>query len=212
MLILPNTLDFALFRAANDIFIETGTCEGASVEKALDAGYSSIMSVEAHPPLYEKCVEKFRDEPRVELALGRSIDHLARFVQQAGNSPATIWLDAHVTSEHAAGYDDFLEKGTASEYAQQNILLQELQLILEPPSGGRGLHTILIDDINGFTEDAWELIKFINAACEGGYTFHFMDEGACRNKVLCCIPISALDLLSQSCASHEQQSTVNEQR
>jgi hypothetical protein len=43
-------LNFADFIKHSDTYIETGTCYGQSIERALLAGFKKIRSVEVHKP------------------------------------------------------------------------------------------------------------------------------------------------------------------
>ena len=44
----------------NKCFVETGTCTGEGVLRALGAGFSLIKSIELSKELYKLCLKKFK--------------------------------------------------------------------------------------------------------------------------------------------------------
>ncbi|MEK7706050.1 MAG: hypothetical protein AAB426_13905, partial [Myxococcota bacterium] len=80
-------------------FIETGTNYGASVIKAMKAGYAEVFSCEIGPELVEKVKASLRNEPfaeRVHLYTGSSAVLLPRMLEDAAShARALIYLDAH---------------------------------------------------------------------------------------------------------------------
>lgn len=187
-------LNFADFRQYSDVFIETGTCYGRSVTAAIEAGYNTIKSVEAKDEYYLHCVELFKDKANsVSLFKGKSIDHLPKMLEGI-DKPAVFWLDAHVSGEASAGYEDWKAKGEESDFHQHTALKKELAIVLNH----RKDHIILIDDQNGPNADNEVYIKMISDA--GEYIFFWYDEQAgetfYKDKVLVAIPAKLLGSLN----------------
>lgn len=163
-------LDFAKFLQYSKTFIETGTCYGRSVTAALAAGYERVKSVEAKDEFYDHCNALFSKNKNVELFLGKSIDHLGAMLADL-TGPAVLWLDAHVSGEASAGYDDYMAKGLESDYHQHTALIKELKIVL----AHRRDHVILIDDQNGLNPDNTVYIDMIRNA-NPDYKFFWVDE------------------------------------
>jgi hypothetical protein len=178
-------LNFADFLSHSEIFIETGTCLGRSVDLALVAGYKEVRSVEAKEEYFHICVDKFESKPEVKLFLGKSIDHLQNMLNN--NKRCVIWLDAHVSGEASAGYQDYMEKGEGSDYHQHTALKKELEIVLKHSPN----HLIIIDDQNGANDDNAVYIKMISEA-NPSYKFYWYDEQMgeifYKNKILVAIP------------------------
>ncbi len=179
-------LNFADFIGHSNIYIETGTCYGGSVKKAMEAGYKTIKSVEVYEPFYLKCQETFRDNKNVELFFGKSDEKMKEMLEDI-RQPAVIFLDAHPAGPNTGGHDDLMEKGAESEYHQDTVLKRELAAIL----AHNPRHIIIIDDQNGENPDNEHYIKMI-LAVNSAYQFYWYDEQAgptfYKNKSLVCIP------------------------
>jgi hypothetical protein len=77
-----------------DIFIETGTLYGDGIQKALDAGFKRVISIDIDPAIVEAATKQFAGRPEVLVMLGDSKKALAEqlvFIKE----PCTFWLDAH---------------------------------------------------------------------------------------------------------------------
>jgi hypothetical protein len=74
-------LNFADFLHFSETYIETGSCYGNSIERALDAGFKKIKSVEVHPPFFDHCFAKFSNNVNVELFLGKSDEELPEMLK-----------------------------------------------------------------------------------------------------------------------------------
>jgi hypothetical protein len=169
--------NIADFKHYSNTYIETGSCYGESIQRALDAGYTRVKSVELHEPFYRHCVKRFKGKP-VELYLGKSTDKLDVMLADV-YEPSVIFLDAHPAGPNTGGHEDLMEKGDSSEFSQNTILRNELEIILDHPKK----HLIIIDDLNG--ENPFEdLLK--------GYQFLWFDEHLTAdstyysNKILVC--------------------------
>jgi hypothetical protein len=76
-----------------EVWIETGTYEGASILAALSEGYPQIRSVEFHPHLAARARERFRAYSQVFIFDGSSPEQLPAMIDAEKSS--TFWLDAH---------------------------------------------------------------------------------------------------------------------
>ncbi len=197
-------LDFSLFKKFSKIFIETGSGRLDGVFAAIEAGFSEIRTVEASRSYYDLNVTTLfargyhevgsgtpkrrqfvKNHVLIYLYFGMSKDCLPMMLNDL-EYPAVLWLDAHVSGPQSAGHDDFTKKGGASEYAQHNVLLAELGIVIR----NRKDHIILIDDQNGMTDECQQYIKLIHDT-NNNYTFTFYDEqrgsSFYKNKSLACI-------------------------
>ena len=124
----------------NELFVETGTYLGDSVELALNVGFKKIISVEIDSELQEKNYQKFKkeiDEEIVELIIGDTSELMDDIVNKI-NKQATFWLDAHV---------DLGKCGI-----KKCPIFDELESISKSPIK---THTILIDDLRCFGRGLW---------------------------------------------------------
>jgi hypothetical protein len=85
---------FARFRPYADVFVETGTFRGDGVQRALDAGFPSVYSIESDFDLWSKANERFAGDKRVAIDWGQS-SHLLWVVGFLVKQPAVFFLDAH---------------------------------------------------------------------------------------------------------------------
>ncbi len=179
-------LSFNDFREYSDIYIETGSCYGGSILKAIEAGFTKIKSVEVFHKFYQHCFDLFLDKKEIELFLGKSSDELPKMFVGI-TKPCVIFLDAHPAGPNTGGHDDLMEKGNASEFHQDAILTRELSIIL----GNNNSHIIIIDDQNGENPENEVYMKMCTEA-NPKYKFYFYDEQAgpafYKNKSLVCIP------------------------
>src|SRR3990167_8257545 len=121
-------LNFADFRKYSNVFIETGSAMGDGIQRALDAGYSVVKSVEAKDDYFSHCTNLYHADDRVKLYFGLSKDRLAEMLSDV-KEDAVFWLDAHVSGPNSAGHEDFMAKGDKSDYHQHNALMAELAII-----------------------------------------------------------------------------------
>ena len=118
----------------NAYFIETGSAMGDGIQKALDAGFQTIYSIELAPHYYLQCVERFKNQNQVHLMLGDSSEILETLLQKI-DAPATFWLDGHYSW------------GNTARGKTNTPLLKELEAIRNHPIK---THTLLIDDVRQF--------------------------------------------------------------
>jgi hypothetical protein len=121
------------FLKKTEKYIETGSYEGGSIQLAIDSGFSEIYSIELDKTLYEKCVNRFKENKNIHLLCGDSSIELLKVLKENPNTPFTYWLDAH--SSHSTP------------------LIAELEMILSRPVLGE---LIYVDDMrlyNNFNSD-----------------------------------------------------------
>ncbi|MGE5438078.1 MAG: hypothetical protein ACM3O3_12770 [Syntrophothermus sp.] len=130
----------------NKVFIETGSYKGDGIEKALEAGFDKIISIEITPEYYELCVEKFKDNENVKIYLGDSVKLLSDILNDI-NEPVVLWLDAHYT-EPTTLYGD-----------KMCPVLDEINIIKEHAKKYNDI--ILIDDMRCWTEDNFNYQNYL---------------------------------------------------
>lgn len=155
------------------IFIETGTYYGDTVQLALDSGFDIVHSIEINKFLYETACDKFKDNDKVKIWLGDSIDCLKEIVASI-NEPATFWLDAHASGDLVGG-----KSGGSPVVDELNIIL----------SHNRNDHTIFIDDRRLFGSAEWSGVKEADALgalkhINPNYNIHYLD-GHISGDVIC---------------------------
>ena len=177
-------MDFTNYKHYSDTFIETGTHIGTGVQKALDAGFTNVKSVEAYRPSFEIAFRRFKDDKRVILYFGMSTDCLIGMMWGIP-FPSVFWLDAHPSGPNTAGHFELLAGNKECE--QDNILKKELQIILN-----HGRHVILIDDQQGWAT-AQQFADLIDEFYPDAYSFELIDEDFPgihhKEKILVCLPV-----------------------
>lgn len=128
-----------------DVFVETGTCLGASVDAAIKFGFQEIHSVELSQPLFEATSQRFKDYGFVTLHQGTSPEFLRRILPDLRNRFVVLWLDAHYQGDDRANQED-------PRYGECP-LLQELQAILSVDWQIKPV--IVIDDAQMLEDEYW---------------------------------------------------------
>lgn len=162
-------LSYKMFRPFSDTFIETGSGHGDGIQRALDAGFTQVISIEAYYENFMVCAKRFAGDGRVHLYYGTSQDVLPRLIQ-AYSGPCVFYLDAHPSAENSYGYVE-AARGDAA-YFQDTVIRAELALILRDHLR----HVILIDDMHGDSRDCAHQYMQMILDAKGGYNFAFYDE------------------------------------
>lgn len=115
------------------IFVETGTFGGDGIQKALNAGFEEVRSMDIDEGLLKDARRRFSGDSRVHIHLGDSGTRLSDIIDDI-TEPVTFWLDAH------NGFPDPNAVGV-----KNTPLMQELEQIKQHPIK---THTILIDDMH----------------------------------------------------------------
>jgi hypothetical protein len=156
-------------------FIETGSGRGAGIQRALDAGYEMVLSVELHDGLFEHCLKRFSSDQRVTLFKGYSYDCLPKMLKER----SVIFLDAHPAGPETAGHEELMKEGTGSAFDQDIIIKKELEAIFSH----RKDHCIIIDDCQGENH-----LTLYYKSLMPGYKFRFYDQDGHKDKILVCEP------------------------
>jgi len=154
-----------------DVFVETGTYHGQTVENALRAGFPLVYSIEFLRSNYELAKKRLKAHPNVKLFLGSSPEILETILDR--NLPTTFWLDAHYQGSSINEQDP--------AYGECP-LLSELNAIFKEP--WKVLPIILIDDafmFDGrvparFDVKQWPSVAEITSRFPEGYAVEMSDE------------------------------------
>ena len=112
-------------------FVETGSYAGDGIQKALDAGYENIISIELSQPHVEECLMRFDGQENIEIVEGDSADILFPTIENI-NERILFWLDGHYSCASTA-------KGK-----YWSPIMQELDAISKHTIKN---HVIMIDDM-----------------------------------------------------------------
>ena len=144
------------------MFVETGTYYGKTTEYAAPH-FDKCVTIELDETLYKRAVEKFKNQPNVEVRQG---DSGAILLELLGTikERTLFWLDAHYCGRNTA-------KGKSN-----TPIMEELLAIMNHPVS----HVILIDDARMFLGyDGYpsirELRKFVNRVGRG-YEIAIMND------------------------------------
>lgn len=118
----------------NGVFVETGTYIGDSVQYAIEAGFSRIISIELSEKYYQLSKERFKNNDNVTIIHGDSGSCLWDAIKDI-DEPITFWLDGHFSKGDTA-IGDFCSP-----------IMLELSHIAAHPIR---THTILIDDMKSW--------------------------------------------------------------
>jgi hypothetical protein len=172
------------FQKYSNVFVETGSHKGKTIDLALNSGFEEIRSVEFDSGLYINCVFKYQNDDRVKLFCGPSGKILEPMIASI-EKRIVFWLDAHYSGSGSSMDDKICP------------IMEELEAIKNHAIKN---HIILVDDVRLFKitgrsinqfaghfemmlDDVVDKIKNINP----GYSIGFVD-GVIKNDVLVAIP------------------------
>ena len=75
-------------------FVETGSYAGDGIQKALDADYENVISIELSQRYVKECMMRFDGQENVEIVEGDSADILFPTIENI-NERILFWLDGH---------------------------------------------------------------------------------------------------------------------
>lgn len=155
----------------NKYFVEVGSFKGDGIERALQAGFSQVYSIEISEQFFNKCKKRFSKKPQVKLFLGDSAKILYKSIKKIDES-ITFWLDGHYCV------------GTVKD-DEQPLILQELEQIKKHSVK---THTILIDDVRLFGTEYFDFVTLDEIAekileINPDYEF-FLIDGSVKNDIL----------------------------
>lgn len=157
----------------NPCLVETGSYMGDGIQRALDAGFKRVISIELSEKFYNHCVARFSNNPNVTIVRGDSADVLYDAIKDV-DTPITFWLDGHWSAGETA-------------YGKKNCpLIEEFEQIQRHAIKN---HIILVDDMRCWQvedpeikfgeNDIKEKILLINE----GYKFSY-EDGHIPNDIL----------------------------
>ena len=120
-------------------FVETGTARGDSLAIAARLPFKALHSIEIVPDLAAAARVRFKDDARVQVWEGDSLDCLPMILRELPPEPCLFWLDAHFPGAH-----------TGADYAAEPSverrlpLGREVELIRQARPGAGDV--LLIDD------------------------------------------------------------------
>lgn len=129
---------FNLFKKDCEIFVETGTYLGGSIDRALELGFSEIYSIEFNKSFYEETRKRLEGYDNIHLFHGDSAQIFPSILSLISDKKIFFWLDAHDTFGTGGGIP----------------MKQELHHI---KAHKRNDHTIMIDDVPLYFGDGIEL-------------------------------------------------------
>lgn len=133
-------------------FVETGTLWGNGVQAALDAGFSTVFSIEANLSIAKKARQRFAGLSNVNIIHGYS-DEIFKTLLPSINTNIVFFLDAHY-----CGADAGLALYTAEQDDDKRLPLQrELELIKELRKGKNDV--CCLDDIWIYRKDSKALSR-----------------------------------------------------
>jgi len=171
---MPIAIDVLKKYSLFDVFIESGSGEGNSIQCALDVGFKTIYSIEPSLKLYNLCVNRFKNNQNVKLFNGSSTSFLPDILRSVEG--AVFWLDGHWCAGDSVCVDNVICP-----------ILDEIGIIYN--SKCRLSSILLIDDIRLFTkcgvygEFGVELPLLIKKLSHYGYTITY-DKGLIPNDIL----------------------------
>ena len=89
-----------------NIFVETGTYRGDSLQFATNYKFDKLYSIELIKEFYDDCKNKFASNEKVNLINADSIKGLDIVLGELDNSQSVVfWLDAHLPHFYKSGFD-----------------------------------------------------------------------------------------------------------
>ena len=166
--------DYKEFRKYSYNFVETGCANGDGVQRALNAGFDTIVSIEAAAEWFMKAAERFSnkqalDRQRVMIEYGKSTDKLQKVIDYF-TTQIVFYLDAHSSGDTSFGHKECI--AGEPEFQQDSIIKQELNIILS----NYNKHIICIDDVNGLSDGHAEEYMELCLQYNPNYKFRFYDE------------------------------------
>jgi len=125
----------------NKVFIETGSFKGDGIQRALDVGFETIISIEYTPAYYDMCVERFKNNKNVKIIFGDSVSTLPKIIADIKEG-ITFWLDAHYSEPSTL----FCKKWCP--------LMEELEVIVSHAKKYNDI--VLIDDLRIWEQDRYD--------------------------------------------------------
>jgi hypothetical protein len=160
----------------NDVFIETGTFRGDTIDKVLNSEFNpkQIISLELSDVFYDNCKKRFENYENIKLFKANSKTDLYEIIKDVDTN-ITFWLDSHWSGVADVGCD--AETLCPILYELEQIKNHKINT-----------HTIMIDDIRlmdkiHFPVNLEEIIQKV-IEINPNYTIKFFDDEYSKNDVL----------------------------
>ncbi len=160
----------------HDVFVETGTYLGETIELMQPLPFREIWSCDINEGMVTNAKQKFSDDKRIIITERDSADWFPEVVDTLDNDNlrATFWLDAHASGPLKGGRSG------------GSPLLDELKAI---KASKRNDHTIIIDDKRLFGSAEWSYVQYSDAMSllteiNPEYKFEFLD-GQVPGDIIC---------------------------
>lgn len=132
-------LDIFVKNIELDVFIETGTFQGDTIESAKPY-FNEIYSIEFSPDYFKKAKERFSKNKNITLLQGNSPEELNKLKDTISHRNVIYWLDAHwCVAENTAGESSqcpLAEELDAIGKLNENsvIIIDDARFFLAPPT------------------------------------------------------------------------------
>lgn len=123
-----------LLKTGIRILVETGTYKGDMIA-AMRPYCTKISSIELNGPLFEKAVERFKDDGAVTIYQGDSGEVIPEAIKDI-DGPIVFWLDGHYSA------------GETSKGDLDTPIIKEIDHVAAHPHADK--HVLLIDDARCF--------------------------------------------------------------
>ena len=166
-----------LLNYKNDIFIETGTYQGDTINRVVNNKIykpTKIISLELSDVFFNNCIKRFQNNSNIQIYKANSKYELYNIIKDI-NCPITFWLDSHWSGVVNIGCDP----------ETLCPILYELEQIKQHPIK---THTIMIDDIRlmdniHFPVSLEEITKKI-LEINPNYVIKYYDDYTAKNDIL----------------------------
>jgi hypothetical protein len=160
----------------NDVFIETGTFRGDTINKVLNSEFNpkQIISLELSDVFFDNCKKRFENYENIKLFKANSKTDLYEIIKDIDTN-ITFWLDSHWSGVADVGCD--AETLCPILYELEQIKHHKINT-----------HTIMIDDIRlmdkiHFPVNLEEILQKV-IEINPNYTIKFFDDEYSKNDVL----------------------------
>jgi hypothetical protein len=146
------TLHRDFLEMGRDVWIESGTCLGASIDAALAYGYREIRSCDTSKTLYSEACSKYSCNDKVFLSNKTSPDAFADWLPLYSHNHVTFWLDGHYDGvqpkDEAYGecplFNEFAEINKVKWQRKPLIMIDDAEMFF-PQYWGAGTTAHLFD-------------------------------------------------------------------
>ena len=136
-----------------DTFIETGTGKGTGLNYASKYPFKDLYSIEIIKELYDECVHKFAQDPRIHLINNDSINGLIEILEKlTTNNRVLFWLDAHFPGADFK-FNNYFHRSDEPDIHMP--LEKEIEIIYNTRKDCKDVY--IIDDLRIYEDNDYEL-------------------------------------------------------